>query len=54
VALAHLFDQRGEILPGFTYTQEKAVSLGMPLMFPSDDAEIAERNRKLSEGTIDL
>jgi len=26
----------------------------MSLMFPSDDAEIAERNRKLSEGNIDL
>jgi len=26
----------------------------MALMFPSDDAEIAERNRKLSEGNIDL
>jgi 2-polyprenyl-6-methoxyphenol hydroxylase-like FAD-dependent oxidoreductase len=34
--------------------QEKAVSSGMALMFPSDDSEIAERNRKLSEGTIDL
>jgi len=34
--------------------QEKAASVGMALMFPSDDAEIAERNRKLSEGNIDL
>ena len=34
--------------------QEKAVSLGMALMFPSDDAEIEERNRKLSEGTVEL
>jgi 2-polyprenyl-6-methoxyphenol hydroxylase-like FAD-dependent oxidoreductase len=34
--------------------QERAVSSGMALMFPSDDSEIAERNRKLSEGTIDL
>ena len=34
--------------------QEKAASFGMALMFPSDDAEIAERNRKLSEGTIEL
>jgi 2-polyprenyl-6-methoxyphenol hydroxylase-like FAD-dependent oxidoreductase len=34
--------------------QEKAVSQGMPMMFPCDEAEIAERNRKLSEGTIDL
>ena len=34
--------------------QEKAVGLGMALMFPSNDAEIAERNRKLSEGAIEL
>jgi len=34
--------------------QKKAVSSGMALMFPSDDAEIAERNLKLSEGSIDL
>ncbi len=34
--------------------QERAVSLGMASMFPSDDAEIAERNRKLSEGTMNL
>jgi 2-polyprenyl-6-methoxyphenol hydroxylase-like FAD-dependent oxidoreductase len=34
--------------------QEKAVSVGMALMFPSSDAEIAERNRKLSEGVINL
>jgi len=31
--------------------QKKAVSFGMALMFPSNDAKIAERNRKLSEGT---
>jgi 2-polyprenyl-6-methoxyphenol hydroxylase-like FAD-dependent oxidoreductase len=34
--------------------QEKAVSFGMALMFPSDDAEIAERNRKLREDAMDL
>ena len=34
--------------------QEKAVGLGMALMFPSNDAEIAERNRKLCEGAIEL
>jgi 2-polyprenyl-6-methoxyphenol hydroxylase-like FAD-dependent oxidoreductase len=34
--------------------QETAVSLGMALMFPTDDAEIAERNRKLSDGALDL
>jgi 2-polyprenyl-6-methoxyphenol hydroxylase-like FAD-dependent oxidoreductase len=34
--------------------QEKAASVGMAVMFPSDDAEITERNRKLSEGSIDV
>jgi 2-polyprenyl-6-methoxyphenol hydroxylase-like FAD-dependent oxidoreductase len=34
--------------------QEKAASTGMATMFPSDDAELEERNRKLSEGTMDL
>jgi 2-polyprenyl-6-methoxyphenol hydroxylase-like FAD-dependent oxidoreductase len=29
--------------------QEKAVNFGMAMMFPSDEAEIAERNRKLKE-----
>ncbi len=33
--------------------QKKAVSFGMALMFTSNDAEIAERNRKLSAGTRD-
>jgi 2-polyprenyl-6-methoxyphenol hydroxylase-like FAD-dependent oxidoreductase len=34
--------------------QKKAVNFGMAMMFPSDEAEIAERNRKLGEGAIDL
>ncbi len=34
--------------------QEKAVNFGIALMFPSDEAEISERDRKLSEGLIDL
>ena len=34
--------------------QAKAVSAGMAMMFPSDEAELAERNRKLSEGSMDL
>jgi hypothetical protein len=33
--------------------QEKAVNLGMAWMFPSNDAELVERNRKVSKGTID-
>ncbi len=43
-----------ELRPFVEEVQEKAVSFGMALMFPSDEAEIAERNRKLSAGTIDL
>ena len=34
--------------------QERAANLGMAMMFPSDDAQIAERNRQLGEGLIDL
>lgn len=34
--------------------QKKAVTQGMAMMFPSDDAELAERDRKLSEGDMDL
>jgi hypothetical protein len=43
-----------KLRPFVEEVQEKAVSFGMALKFPSDDAEMAERNRKLSEGTIDL
>jgi 2-polyprenyl-6-methoxyphenol hydroxylase-like FAD-dependent oxidoreductase len=43
-----------KLRPFVEEVQEKAVSLGMALMFPSDEAELAERNRKLSEGAIDL
>jgi len=43
-----------KLRPFLEEVQEKAVSFGMALMFPSDDAEIAERNRKLREGAIDL
>ena len=34
--------------------QARAVSVGMAMMFPADDAELAERDRKISEGIIDL
>ena len=34
--------------------QERAATLGMSMMFPSDDDELAERNRTLSEGTLNL
>lgn len=34
--------------------QEKAVSFGMTMMFPADDVEMAERDRRLDRRTIDL
>jgi 2-polyprenyl-6-methoxyphenol hydroxylase-like FAD-dependent oxidoreductase len=34
--------------------QDKAVRFGMAIMFPSDEAAIKERNRRLTEGTLDL
>lgn len=43
-----------KLRPFVEEVQEKAVNFGMALMFPSDDAELAERNRKLAEGTIAL
>jgi len=43
-----------KLRPFVEEVQEKAVSLGLALMFPSGDAELAERNRKLSEGAIEL
>jgi 2-polyprenyl-6-methoxyphenol hydroxylase-like FAD-dependent oxidoreductase len=43
-----------KLRPFVEEVQEKAVNLGMALMFPSDDIEIAERNRKLSEGATNL
>jgi 2-polyprenyl-6-methoxyphenol hydroxylase-like FAD-dependent oxidoreductase len=34
--------------------QEKAATVGMAMMFPSEDAEIAERNRRISAGSLDI
>jgi len=34
--------------------QERAATSGLEMMFPADDAEFAERDRKLAEGEIDL
>ncbi len=34
--------------------QERAATIGMSMLFPADEAELAERNRRLREGTIDL
>jgi 2-polyprenyl-6-methoxyphenol hydroxylase-like FAD-dependent oxidoreductase len=44
----------GELRSFVEAVQDKAVSFGMALMFPADDAEIAARNRRLSEGAIEL
>jgi 2-polyprenyl-6-methoxyphenol hydroxylase-like FAD-dependent oxidoreductase len=43
-----------KLRPFVEEVQEKAVSFGMALMFPSDDTEIAERNRKVNEGLTDV
>jgi 2-polyprenyl-6-methoxyphenol hydroxylase-like FAD-dependent oxidoreductase len=43
-----------KLRPFVEAVQEKAVSFGMAMMFPSDNAELAERNRKLSAGLMDL
>jgi len=52
---AAAFDKYHDELCAFVEAvQDRAVSFGMALMFPSNDAEIAERNRKLGEGTIEL
>jgi 2-polyprenyl-6-methoxyphenol hydroxylase-like FAD-dependent oxidoreductase len=52
---ASAFQEYHDKLRGFVdEVQKKAIRLGMAFMFPSADAEIAERNRKLSEGAIDL
>jgi 2-polyprenyl-6-methoxyphenol hydroxylase-like FAD-dependent oxidoreductase len=34
--------------------QERAATSGLEMMFPADDAEVAERDRKLAEGEIHL
>ena len=34
--------------------QKRAVNDGMATIFPTDDAEIAERDRKLRDGDLDL
>jgi 2-polyprenyl-6-methoxyphenol hydroxylase-like FAD-dependent oxidoreductase len=47
-------DYHDKLRPFVEKIQEKAVNVGMTLMFPSDDDEIADRNRKLSEGITDL
>jgi hypothetical protein len=34
--------------------QEKAVRFGMTIMFPADDFELAEREREISMGILDV
>lgn len=34
--------------------QEKAVSFGMMMIFPADDVELAERDRKIGMGILDV
>ncbi|MCP1117981.1 FAD-dependent monooxygenase [Robbsia andropogonis] len=49
------FHEYHDKLHGFVdEIQEKAVNFGMAIMFPSDEAEIAERNRAIGSGVIDL
>jgi 2-polyprenyl-6-methoxyphenol hydroxylase-like FAD-dependent oxidoreductase len=43
-----------KLRPFVEEVQERAAVLGMATMFPSDEAELAERNRKLDEGTLEL
>lgn len=40
--------------PFVDYIQDKAVTQGMAIMFPSDDADLAERDRRIAEGDLDL
>ncbi len=47
-------EYHGKLRPFVDAVQEKAVNVGLTLMFPANDAEIAERDRKLCEGDFDL
>lgn len=47
-------DYQDGLRPFVEQVQARAASRGMAMMFPADDADIAERDRKLIEGTIDL
>jgi 2-polyprenyl-6-methoxyphenol hydroxylase-like FAD-dependent oxidoreductase len=40
--------------PLVTEVQGKAAIEGMAMMFPSDDVEMAERDRRISEGALDI
>ena len=43
-----------KLRPFFDEVQARAISSGIAFMFPSDDAKLAERDRRLSEGSVDL
>ncbi len=43
-----------ELRPFVDAVQERAVGDGMAVMFPSDDAELLERDRRIGAGTLDL
>jgi 2-polyprenyl-6-methoxyphenol hydroxylase-like FAD-dependent oxidoreductase len=45
---------QNDLRPFVESVQQRAASDGMAMMFPSDDAELAERDRKLAEGAMDL
>jgi 2-polyprenyl-6-methoxyphenol hydroxylase-like FAD-dependent oxidoreductase len=47
-------DYDAGLRPFVDEVQERAVTQGMATMFPADDAELAERDRRLGEGTLDL
>jgi 2-polyprenyl-6-methoxyphenol hydroxylase-like FAD-dependent oxidoreductase len=47
-------EYHAKLHPFVDAVQEKAVNFGLTLMFPADDAEIAERDRKLREDDFDL
>ena len=47
-------DYHDELSPFVRGIQDKAVRIGMPLMFPANAAEIAERDRRIGEGDLDL
>lgn len=47
-------EYEAKLRPFVEEVQERAATIGMSLLFPADERELAERNRQLREGTIDL
>lgn len=52
--IAAFQDYHDKLRPFVDEIQGRAASTGMAMIFPTDDAEIAERDRKLRDGDIDL